>query len=184
MNGLECLREEMKKRGCNKAQIESSTAAIVLDIVANTGNDYTNARELEMKLEIRENRLANKERSIARREEVIAEKEKNISKYLDEKIKGTIDYIQSFMDALEKCETPEGRDAMKRAQLFINTVSIETSQNNTAFIEGLSRILSFGVFDVPQKLEKVDKDAVVEEMKSADMAFKYPGRYVQKGMRL
>lgn len=184
MNGLECLREEMKKRGCNKAQIESNTAAIVLDIVANTGHDYTNAHELEKKLETREACLRGRERNVARREEEIAEKEKNISNYLDEKIKGTIDYIQSFMDALEKCETPEGRDAMKRAQLFINTVNIETSQNNTAFIDGLSRILSFGAFDGPQKLEKVDKDAVVKEMKSADMAFKYPGIYARKGMRL
>ena len=51
MSGLDCLREEMARRGCTKAQIESKTAAVVLDILANSGDKYTKLAETEGELD-------------------------------------------------------------------------------------------------------------------------------------
>jgi transcriptional regulator with XRE-family HTH domain len=64
-------------------------------------------------------------------------------------------YIKNFNESLEKMETPEARDALKTAQLFINTIDVQTDQNNTAFINGLAMILC-GVRggEYPEKLKK------------------------------
>ena len=47
MTSLDCLREELKRRGMINAQIESAVVAVVLDIVANSGDKYTKIREAE-----------------------------------------------------------------------------------------------------------------------------------------
>lgn len=56
----------------------------------------------------------------------------------------TKSYIDEFNSALEQCETAEGRDTMRLAQMFVNTVNIESAENNTAYINGLACILSNG----------------------------------------
>ena len=50
MTGLECLKEEMLKRGCSKALTESKAVGVVLEIVADGGTVYTDTREAEEKL--------------------------------------------------------------------------------------------------------------------------------------
>jgi hypothetical protein len=40
------------------------------------------------------------------------------------------------------CETPQGRDAMRAAQVFANSVNIQTCYDNNAFIIGLASILA------------------------------------------
>lgn len=52
--------------------------------------------------------------------------------------------IDSFNKSLQECETEEGRDTMRKAQLFVNSVDVNTDQNNTVFINGLACILSDG----------------------------------------
>lgn len=46
-----------------------------------------------------------------------------------------------FGKSLEAMETPEARDQLKTAQLFTNTVKIQSKENNTAYIQGLAQIL-------------------------------------------
>ena len=74
----------------------------------------------------------------------------------DEEFERVDKYIKNFNESLEKMETPEARDALKTAQLFINTIDVQTNQNNTAFISGLAMILC-GVRggEYPEKLNKV-----------------------------
>ena len=41
MTGLECLKEEMKRRGMNQSQCDSKVAAVVLDILSESGTQFT-----------------------------------------------------------------------------------------------------------------------------------------------
>ena len=160
MNGLDCLREEMEKRGCNKAQIESKSVAVVLDIVANSGDKYTKIQEEEANLT---RAIAKKEKEIRNLDWRIDNRESRLRE-LDRKIeikeqKAEYDntYIEEFYQALNDCETPEGRDAMKRAQTFINSVDVDTKYDNTAYIIGLAAILSEGNIGAIETLKKINK---------------------------
>ena len=51
MNGLECLQEELLKRGFSKNQVQQSKMIpAVLDILANTGTVYSEIREAQSDL--------------------------------------------------------------------------------------------------------------------------------------
>lgn len=162
MTGLECLKEEMAKRGCSKAQIESKTVAIVLDILSNTGTKFTEQFDedkfLDHKkksLELKETQLKGREKRIEQRMEEVEERINDVNKSIEE----TKEYIKSFYESLKQCETPEARDKQKLAQLFVNTVNLESSQNNTAFIEGLARILASNTEAVAiERLKSVKTD--------------------------
>ena len=54
---------------------------------------------------------------------------------------------------------------MKRAQLFMNTVTVKSNENNTAFINGLARILSEGSFIALPMLKAINKDKIAEEQR-------------------
>lgn len=160
MTGLDCLRDEMKKRGMTKSQIESNVVAVMLDILANSENKYsemwrTEAHETERLKEIRKD-IRSEEWTLGylKRERETLEKEVASVK---EQRKHCEDYIESFYKSLEKCETQEGRDALRSAQMFINTVNINSKYDNTAFIIGLASILSKGGINAIAELEKINK---------------------------
>lgn len=155
MTGLDCLKEEMAKRGCTKAQTESKTAAIVMDILAAEGTTkFTDFYEIEKELgdkarelNAREEYLSMREQHVSEAEEALKARERDIEKMISTKFKAIELYVNSFQTGLERCETAEGRDMMRRAQVFKNSVSINTPQNNTAYIEGLANILAGGKGD-------------------------------------
>lgn len=157
MTGLECLKKELLARGCSKAQLQSKVIPIILDIVAHSGEQYQQIDGLQeeiKKLEKRRDDIAGQ----VKRQEVNFEF-----------IKGRIDdirkrewleapeYVQEFYKALENCETDNGRDAMRCAQMFVNSVSVDTKYDNTAFIIGLSAILSCGKVAAVRELNKINK---------------------------
>ena len=153
MTGFEMLKEEMKKRGCSPQQIESKTTRVVLDILAKTGTTFTDAYMVEKEAQEIRDSAREYEKSLNRYKEGLQQREKKFQEQRENLEK----YIDAFYEALGKCETEEGRDAMRRAQVFVNTVNIETPQNNTAFIDGLARILSLGETSSLLKFEKVTK---------------------------
>ena len=136
----EQLKEEMKKRGCNLQQVESRLTRIILDILTENGTTLTDAFDVEKKAQTKMNEAGEMEARVLRRENSLKEQKEELLK----KQERIWQYISDFQKALGECETKEGRDMMRRAQVFINTVNIETSQNNTAFIEALGRIMSEG----------------------------------------
>lgn len=153
MTGLDYLRDELAKRGLSKAQIESKSVAVVLDVVANTGERYTNLQgeeahasnrlhELECTLEVKERQL----RSL---EIKLNESRREMQEHKD--------YINEFNKSLLECETQEGRDAMRIAQMFINSVDVDTKYDNTAYIIGLASILSGGRINAINELKKINK---------------------------
>ena len=155
MTGLECLKEEMAKRGCSKAQIESKTVAIVLDILAGTGTEFTKLHEDSKRMEERRKELDRREKQIDAKKEKVDEQVRSIVQQVEE----TKEYVKGFFEALEKCETKEARDKLKIAQTFRNSVGLPNCSSNTAYIEGLAKILAGGEVIYIEKIKYIDKDS-------------------------
>ena len=159
MTGLDCLRAEMKNRGMKEVQINSKVAAVVLDILANSGTKYTDMVKEEEEESARLSELKNM--VIALRHE--ADRCKYIIKKYEDGIASQKarwqeeqEYIDRFFEELQKCETPEGRDAMRRLQIYKNEVNIETKYDNTAHIVALGAILSTGAYSPMVELAKIN----------------------------
>lgn len=160
MTGLDCLREEMEKRGLTKSQIESKTTAVVLDIIANSGHKYTEIWENEASESKKLNDLRHEvqgcENEIKHLKSLISKLEREEAEAEKHRIHCE-DYIDEFNKSLLECESETGRDSMKAAQMFVNTVSVDTKYDNTAFIIGLASILSKGGMNPIGELKKINK---------------------------
>lgn len=148
----ETLKEEMIRRGATKTQAESKSVAIALDVIASTNGLYSNIHEQQMVLD----RLC---QQIEQAEIWHNKEEKRRKAKLDAMVKEAEQYtayIEDFCKKLSECETPEGRDKMRVAQMFINTVDIDTKYDNTAFIIGLASIISGEAGVAIDRLKKVN----------------------------
>ena len=93
----------------------------------------------------------------------------------DKHYQETRNYIDVFLKAISDCETQEARDALRTAQMFINSVSVDTKYDNTAFIIGLASILSQGKTGAIDELRKINPKIPKFGMK-AEIGTKYgPG---------
>lgn len=153
MTGLDCLRDELIKRGFSKSQVNSKVVPAVLDILAGSGTKYedmwkdesdASTRLEDLKVEIR-----NKERRAARLDSQAETARRHLEHYAG--------YIDEFNKGLTECETSEGRDAMRAAQIYINSVDVDTAYDNTAYIIGLASILSRGEIGAINELRKINK---------------------------
>lgn len=152
MNGLDCLREEMASRGLTRVQIESKTVAVVLDILSKSGDKYQKMWETEQELTKRASAAQQTIRYLDDKEYDLDRKENELREVFETERK----YIDDFNKSLEECETQEGRDRMRIAQMFVNSVDIDTKYDNTAFIIGLSAILSGGQINAIKELKKIN----------------------------
>lgn len=159
MTGLECLKEEMKARGLNQAQCDSKVAAVVLDILSNSDTNHTEEYQIRADL--------NKLRKECEKEEFwlqeLREQHSSLFREMNElriKQKKWQDEVQKNVDEilnqLKECETAEGRDRIKLAQMFVNSVDVNTKYDNTAYIIGLSAILSNGKVAPVEELKKIN----------------------------
>ena len=150
--GLELLRKAIIERGCTKAQAESKVVAVVLDIISGGSGVYTDTaaallrlEELNSTISVRERDLDDMKRRHDRELFRVSEKEDEV-----------VEYIEEFEKRLQECETAEGRDAMRTAQLYVNMCNINSKYDNTAFIIGLSEILSRGGIGAIDTLKKMN----------------------------
>lgn len=160
MTGLDCLREELEKRGLNKAQINSKVAAVVLDVVAQSGDKYTQMWKSEEETSKRERDALNAIMLAEHKEidlKARIERAERALELCEEKKRQIESYVSKMCKALENCETPEGRDTMRIAQMFVNTVNVDTKYDNTAYIIGLAAILSRGGISPIDELKKINK---------------------------
>ena len=152
MTGLQCLKEEMQKRGASKALTESKAVAMVLDIVADGGSVYTDMAEAVKEYNALLDKIENTKRELARKglelDAIIARKARETE--------AAAEYLEYIKEALCECETKEGRDAIKRALVFINAVDVDTKYDNTAYIIGLASILSGGRVEAMPELKKIN----------------------------
>lgn len=71
-------------------------------------------------------------------------------------LKETKEYIERFEESITQMETPEARDALKTAQVFINSVNVDTKYDNTAFIVVLASLLTGTPVDALTELKKIN----------------------------
>lgn len=153
MTGLDCLKEEMLSRGCTKAQCESKTVAVVLDILSKSGDAYTRQYEMEAELKKIQEECECWDKYYAELMERIKWERQKQENWENE----TQSYINDLISQIEKCESIEGRDRIKCAQMFVNSVDVSTKYDNTAYIIGLSAILSGGKIAPVDELRKINK---------------------------
>lgn len=130
MTNLEELRQEIKKQKLG-ISTDSKWLVKVLELITGADGKYSDMDRLEkeiisLKLQIK---------AYKHDLETLKAEARGV-------ISPTQEYIDKFFKALEECETPEGKDALKKAQMFVNTVNIDTKYDNTAFIYGLASILT------------------------------------------
>ena len=149
MNGLECLKAELLKRGYTKQQCDSKVVLGVLEIVSGSSGKYVDLAELDKDIQACRGEQTRLMRAIATENatlsQIRAEKNailKELNDVADFRYNDALSYIGQFNTALLQCETPEARDQMKKAQMFVQSTSVDTKYDNTAFIIGLAAILS------------------------------------------
>lgn len=158
MTGLECLYEELQKRGYKKQQIVNlKIIPVLLDIISNSGGMYQELDTLQKDVNRLKMEKKEAEKELSNLKSSISSLEWNIQNIADSRYKRTEEYINKFFDAINSCETPEVRDALKTAQMFVNSVDVETKYDNTAFIIGLSAILTRGAVAPVDELRKINK---------------------------
>lgn len=167
MTGLECLKAELLERGYNKRQIENKVILETLEILSNSQGRYTDLDKLEKEISDKQEILAllNYQISYLTRtyDDLCHNRDKaieSVKKIADREYKAVIDYIDAFLKILEDCNSPEKRDIIKLAQMYRNSVNIETPYDNTAFIKGLAAILSQGAATLEGGMKKIDPDLI------------------------
>lgn len=149
MTLMEQLKAELMDRGYSKQQCEAKVVMGVLEVLSHAEGKYFDLDRLKKEVDQLKHDKAtlvididNMRASIleltAEHREIIAD----LNEAAEARYKSTVDYIDQFFTVVRNCETPEGKDAMKKAQLFVDTVSVDTKYDNTAFIIGLAAILS------------------------------------------
>jgi len=165
MTGLELLREELKKRGFNDHNVNGKLVAAVLDILSNTDHVYSDMVKAEQELDAVRKDVKRKSLEYRKREFYLEQAERDFKQARLE----VEQYIEKFNAALSECETAEGRDAMRRAQTFVNSVSVNSKYDNTAYIIGLASILTNGGIGPIDKLKKLNPKLFREDELSIEL---------------
>ena len=182
MTGIELMREKMLEKGMNKAQTTAKAVTVILEILAESqGYEFLDIWEKEKETEELEKRLDFLKSSAKGYAESALKEKKNYyfwkekaenahQEYIDKTEKLTLgleteknriiadaqEYLKKFNEMLTACETEHSRDTLRTAQFFINNININTKYDNTAYITGLSTILSQGGIDSVEGLSKIN----------------------------
>lgn len=148
---LDEMKEELIKRGLHPTQTTAKAIPHVMDIMTQD-DKYWDLVRIDEEIRSQEKR--------AERARAIADgAEKRAAELMRASLKGIKndkEYIANFYKALFDCDTAEAKDNMKAAQVFINSVNVNTVYDNTAFIIGLVAILSGGKVGAMEELHKLN----------------------------
>ena len=165
MTGIECLRQSLLDKGYTRSQTESKVVLGVLEIITQCGEQYNREDALLQDIKNLEMQKRSIEDAIERSEYRQREECEKLNKIREE----ILWYINQFYEALNNCETPEGRDAMKKVQMFVNTVDVDTKYDNTAFIAALGAILAnVGGIEPLKQLKKINPAIPELQLKNPD----------------
>lgn len=164
MTSIEKLREEMIKKGATKQQAESKAAALAFSICTEKP-EIIDSFDLTKEIEILERRERDLSGDVEHEKYLVGELYRKLTQLngeydslKTEAMRETEEYIKKFLDSIEKCETAEARDAMRTAQMFVNSVDVDKKYDYTAFVTGLASILSNGHINGIDKLKKINKN--------------------------
>ena len=172
MTGIECLQEELLKRGFSKQKIaNNSLIPEMLDIFASSQGLYKDLDKLHKDIKRLEKEKAVAEGDLQELRRAKTAIEWNYKNIADSYYKPVQESINRFLDALNSAETQEARDALRTAQMFIQSVDVRTAYDNTAFIIGLSAILSKGAIEPVDELRKINTKIPTVEVKKNHNGF-------------
>ena len=162
---LEEAKSLMLKKGASKIMADSKTLAFALDVFGDT-DLYTESWEAQRKLKElvddvykKEIVLQELEKRITKASNELLDIQRNIRSLRDKQAEEDLEYIEEWKASLKQCETQEGRDTLRLMQVFVNSVDIKTAYDNTAYINGISTILSGGKAEaMPEKIKKVEEN--------------------------
>ena len=164
MTGIECLQQELLNQGFTRKQTESKVLIGALGIISKNPDRYSEEDRLLEEVKQLKERKTNLEETVNEYERKyrVCKSELDsiimkVNEEADRQYKQTKEYIDSFFKAIEECETPEGRDAIKTAQMFVNSVNVNTKYDNTSFIIGLATILAQGNIAPIERLQKINE---------------------------
>lgn len=152
MTGLECLQEEMKKRGATKSTIDSKAVPMLIEIFADNMGLVTDSFfsiQEEMKkstceMNMVRNEFYNKSIELSERETALNKTYGKLHDELFEMQKRLCD----LQEQLEACETEESRDRIRLLDQFDRRVlpmygnQKMNGYERTAYIKGCAAILS------------------------------------------
>lgn len=165
MNTIEELQEEMRRRGCSKAQMNSRIVYMLFDIFAKSDGKIFDLKNILDEIEIQKKKLEElkeeKEilegnlKRLGRIEDVfeleqkkdfyereVASLERRVDSIREKEWADAPQYIHDFLNQMNSLETAEGRDVMRLVQLFYNSIDLKNQYDREAFIIGLSSMLS------------------------------------------
>ena len=160
MSYLDLFREELKRRGLSDAQANSKAVAVALDVLSQSGDMYTSLQKSENATSKRLGELSRAAQAVRSDIEYYEKRKRILLNEIEalNKTKAEVDdYARAFNKSLLECETAEGRDAIRRVQLFINNANVDTKYDNTAYIIALGAILSNGKIGAISELRKINK---------------------------
>lgn len=166
----EDMKDKMREMGIKESTINSKcfeTCVLILTEAQEgiTGIDLVKVKnELDARhkeLECKATRLANWAASLRSEELRIKNLPKDTQALVDKanaEIEERINELKSAIEKINECETPEGRDLLRRAQMFIDLTDVQTKYDNTAYIVALGAILSApGSMDCIKELKKINR---------------------------
>lgn len=164
MTGLDRLKEAIILSGNNRQMANSKAVAVCWEILTHDNEKYATTqyeyeeriRELQEKYnhlndEFQRLKIARNNLDIEllkTREEIESIKENEWQR--------EVEYVERFNASLLECETPEGRDATRKCQMFINSIDVDSKYDNTAKIISLGAILSNGSIAPVDELRKIN----------------------------
>ena len=160
MTGRENLIEELRSRGATKAQLNSKLIPLMLEILSESDGEYLRIYELEQEIASKERNLQALQANIQIAKHKLEDFRKLTQAEIEKLKLARNDFeedMKTFTQSLAECETAEGRDTIRTAQLYIESVDISTAYDNTAYIIGLASILSNGNVGAMQTLQKINK---------------------------
>lgn len=155
------FQNKLLLRGVNRQAVEGPTVAKAYDVIA--GAEETTIADYQESIKDLQKTLE----SLETKEMITRNRENRISQLIEELTElkeETIAYITQFNDSLKECETAEGRDAVRKLQLFVNAVEVETKYDNTSYITGLWAILSGEKVAAIDQLKKMNPKAFAEKV--------------------
>ena len=154
----EQIMEKLIEQGIGKGTIEHSKIfARVLDIVS--GEDVVlEFQSLKQQIPMMKTELRRLDDERRRVRNWLDEERRLANGLADDRRSKHEELIKRFLKALEEGETPEGRDTLRKAQMFVNSVQVNTKYDNTAYIAGLAAILSNGEISALGELKKINTD--------------------------
>lgn len=165
MNTIEELQEEMRRRGCSKARMNSRVVYMLFDIFAKSDGKIFDLKNILDEIEIQKKNLEElkKEKEIlegnlkrlGRIEDVfeleqkkdyyekeVASLERRMDSIKEKEWLNAPEYIHDFLKQMNSLETAEGRDVMRLIQLFYNAIDLKNQYDRQAFITGMASMLS------------------------------------------